>query len=83
MSMNYKKQESGPLNSVFLVKIKVGTEHSSILVKAPNVIENMAKMNANIDSINDKVYVEFFDVLNEDALDPQKQQSMSNLKLLS
>lgn len=43
-------------------------------------------MTANIDSINDKVYVEFYDVLNEQALDLKNSQSrtnLSNLKLLS
>lgn len=43
-------------------------------------------MTANIDSINDKVYVEFYDVLNEQAFDAKASNArtdISNLKLLS
>ena len=43
-------------------------------------------MTANIDSINDKVYVEFYDVLNEQAFDAKASNArtdLKNLKLLS
>ena len=43
-------------------------------------------MTANIDSINDKIYVEFYDVLNEQAFDAKASNArtdISNLKLLS
>ena len=41
-------------------------------------------MFANIDSINDKVYIEFYDVIKEDGFDPRKASNdTSNLKLLS
>ena len=42
-------------------------------------------MTSNIDSINDKVYVEFYDVIDEKAFDAKNNQgtNLSNLKLLS
>lgn len=42
-------------------------------------------MTANIDSINDKVYVEFYDVINETAFDSKTANfnDLSNLKLLA
>lgn len=55
---------------------------------APNRIIDLAhsKMNTNIDSINDKVTVEFYDVLKEEAFNPKSTEArndMSNLRLLS
>ena len=34
-------------------------------------------------SLRDTVYIEFFDVLNEDDFDPKVRQPMSNLRMLS
>lgn len=55
------------LNELFMVRIKIGAESTSIFVAAPDRIVDKVhqRMAANIDSINDKVYVEFYDVLNE------------------
>lgn len=89
MSMTYKKQDEGSsqLNQVFMIRLKIATESTCIFVGAPNRILDLAhaKMFANIDSINDKVYVEFFDVLKEEAFDPRNTavNDMSNLRLLS
>ena len=71
-----------------MVKLKIGTETNSIYVAAPGRILDIVhqKMTANIDSINDKVYLEFYDVLNEEAFDAKQQRDntdLSNLKLLS
>jgi len=87
--MTYKKQDAGStqLNQVFMVRLKIATESTCIFVGAPNRVLDLshAKMFANIDSINDKVYVEFFDVVKEEAFDPRRTavNDMSNLKLLS
>ena len=42
-------------------------------------------MTANIDSINDKIYVEFYDVVDEKAFEKECNvgTNLSNLKLLS
>ena len=42
-------------------------------------------MHANIDSINDKVYIELFDVINENGFNPKYPDSNNpnNLKLLA
>lgn len=41
-------------------------------------------MTANIDSRNDKVYLEFYDVINETAFDAKSAKNdMNNLKLLA
>lgn len=41
-------------------------------------------MTANIDSRNDKVYLEFYDVINETAFDAKTSKNdMNNLKLLA
>lgn len=71
-----------------MVRVKVGAEHTSVFIASPNRILDPIhqKMTANIDSINDKVYVEFYDVLNENAFDLKASNSrtnLSNLKLLS
>lgn len=86
MTMNYRKQaNSAQLNSIFMVKIRVAQQMTCIYVSAPDRILNMthSKMHANIDSINDKVFIEFFDVLKEEAFDPKTANDMSNLKFLS
>ena len=70
-----------------MLRVKIASESTSIFIAAPNRILDIshAKMCANIDSINDKVYIEFFDVINEDAFNPKVAASndVSNLKLLS
>ena len=50
-----------------MVKIKIGTESNTVFVASPNRILDAIhqRMCGNIDSINDKVYVEFYDVVNE------------------
>jgi hypothetical protein len=42
-------------------------------------------MNCNIDSINDKVYLEFYDIIDESAFDAKTASSdhMDNMKLLA
>lgn len=80
--------QNSKLNEIFMVRIKIGAEHSSIFIASPNRILDPIhqKMAANIDSINDKVYVEFYDVLNENAFDLKASNSrtqLSNLKMLS
>lgn len=71
-----------------MVRIKIGAESNSIFVASPNRIVDKVhqRMTANIDSINDKVYVEFYDVLNEQAFDAKASNARTdirNLKLLS
>ncbi len=80
--------ENSKLNEVFLIRIKIGSESNTIYVASPDRILDQIHetMTGNIDSINDKVYLEFYDVLNEQALDLKSSQSrtnLSNLKLLS
>ena len=91
-SLSGTKEES-QLNEIFMLKIKVGAESNQIFVGAPNQIlrpdpGNLSsqKMTANVDSYFDKVYVEFYDVVNEAAFDPRNRKSrtdLSNLRLLS
>lgn len=78
-------KQDGEINSIYMLKIKVGAESNCIFVGAPNrIIDPLhQRMQSNIDSANDKVYLEFYDVLNESAFDHKQQQSMTNLKLLS
>ena len=70
-----------------MIKLKVGTESNSIFLQAPGRILDQAhqKMFANIDSINDKVYLELYDVIKEKDFDAKKvaPNDLSNLKLLS
>ena len=70
--MSYKRKntvegQSSKLNEIFMLRIKIATEVNSIFVASPGRILDQIhqKMHSNIDSINDKVYVEFYDVLNE------------------
>ena len=70
-----------------MVRLRIGTESNSIFVAAPNKILDPLheKMCANLDSINEKVYMEFFDVINEARFDPKDPDSNnpSNLRLLA
>jgi len=71
-----------------MIRIKIGAESNTIFVASPNRILDQVhqSMTANIDSINDKIYVEFYDVLNEQAFDPRSSNArtdLSNLKMLS
>ena len=71
-----------------MARIKIGAEINTVFVASPNRILDQIhqRMTANIDSINDKVYVEFYDVLNEQAFDAkaiQARTDLKNLKLLS
>lgn len=72
MSQNYKKSDgNSQLNAVFMIKIKIAAESNCIFVAAPNRILDVLhqSMTANIDSIHDKVNVEFYDIINETAFD--------------
>lgn len=72
------------LNEIFMIRIKIGSEVNTIFVASPNrIIDQIhSRMTANIDSINDKVYVEFYDVLNEQAFDAKASNARTNLKNL-
>ena len=91
LKLKSKKDQLGAdrqLNEIFMIRTKIGSEVNSIYVAAPGRVLDVIhqKMTANIDSINDKVYVEFYDVLNEEAFDAKNtrdKRDLSNLKLLS
>ena len=94
MLNNYKKKgeqrqlgDNQALNEIFMIRIKIGAEINQIYVAAPDRVLDVLhqKMTANIDSINDKVYVEFYDVVDEKAFDARSNvgTNLSNLKLLS
>jgi len=52
-----------------MIRIKIGSESNSIFLGAPDRILDLMhqKMTANVDSVNEKVYLEFYDVINETA----------------
>ena len=88
MSQNLKKKdETSKLNQIFMIKIRIGTESNCIFLGAPDRILDLhhQKMFTNIDSINDKVYLEFYDVINETGFNPKTAavEDTSNLKLLA
>lgn len=71
-----------------MLKIKIATEMNTIYVATPNRILDVrhTKMCANIDSVNDYVTVEFYDVVNEQAFDLTNNfgyNNLENFKLLS
>lgn len=76
-------------NLVFMLKVKVGKETRIILVGAPdqiygdpNQLESI-QIHSTVQSLRDLVYIEFYDVLNEEDFDPKVRQPMSNLRMLS
>ena len=79
------------MNAIFLLQIKVGTESTKIFLKAPDrsIDPGHEKFITNIESITDKVYVEFYDVIEEGAFNPATTggtnvfNDMQNLKLLA
>jgi len=88
MNQGYRKTDSkSPINEVFMIKIKIAAESNCIFVAAPNRILDVLhqSMNANIDSINDKVYLEFYDIIKETAFDAKQADlnDLSNMKLLA
>ena len=54
-----------------MIRLKIGAETNAVFLGAPDRILDPLhqRMTANIDSINDKVYLEFYDVINETAFD--------------
>lgn len=70
-----------------MVRLRIGNESNAIFLGAPDRILDPyhESMTANIDSINDKIYLEFFDVIKEVGFDPKTTQpeDTSNLKLLA
>jgi hypothetical protein len=69
-----------------MIKIKVDAQMTTVFVEAPFKILDLrhSKMHANIDSINDKIAVEFYDVTDERAFDLNADNDdTSNLRLLS
>jgi hypothetical protein len=88
MSQNYSKDTDESLNAIFMVRMKIGTESNCIFIASPDRILDPLhqKMTANIDSRNDKIYLEFYDVINETAFDAKSSAAvndMSNMKLLA
>jgi len=83
-----KRQEAnGNSNMIFMLRIRVGTESNSIFLAAPDrILDPLHQvMHANVDSINEKVYIELFDVINENGFNPKDPDSNNpnNLKLLA
>lgn len=81
------KESNADLNAVFMLRIKIGSESTCIFLQAPSQVidPHHHKFTANIESVSDKIYVEFYDVLDESAFDPSTASStdVSNLKLLT
>ena len=75
------------MNQVFMLRIKAGSESNSIFLGAPDRILDplYQKMTAKIDSISDKVYLEFYDVLEEQTFNLKNadMKETKNLKLLA
>lgn len=80
-----KQASNDSLNSLFLLKIKTGTEYTEIVLDVENgvVTPYTQQMTANIDSINDKVYLEFYDIIDEQAFSNSQGgvNDIKNLKL--
>lgn len=76
-------------NLVFMLKIRVAKETRVILVGAPDQIygdpnqRESIQIHSTVHSLRDVVYIEFYDVLNEEDFDPKVRQPMSNLRMLS
>jgi len=74
-------------NLVFMLKIKIRNESKIILVGAPDQIygdqRESIQIFTTVQSLRDEVYIEFYDVLNEEDFDPKVRQPMSNLRMLS
>ena len=70
-----------------MLKIKQGFEQKIIFVGSPNQIYGSHleanRLHSMVESIKDLVYIELYDVLNEDSFDPKVKQPMQNLKLLA
>lgn len=77
----------GAENAVYMLKIKVRNEIKIIYVGAPNQIygdqSESIRLCSTVQSLRDVVYVEFYDVLEEENFDPKVKQPMSNLRMLS
>lgn len=78
---------AGAANKVFMLKIKVRNEMKTIYVGAPDQIygdqAEAVRLFSMVQSLRDVVYIEFYDVLEEDNFDPKVKQPMNNLRLLS
>jgi len=87
---NLKTAESdadGQENQVYMLRVKVRNEIKTIYVGAPDNIYGdhleSISLHAMVQSLRDLVYVEFYDVLEEENFDPKIKQPMSNLRLLA
>jgi hypothetical protein len=74
-------------NKVFMLKLKQGHEQKIIFVGSPNQIYGSHleanRLHSMVENIKDVVYIELYDVLNEDNFDPKIKQPMENLRLLA
>lgn len=84
--MYTSKQQGDDINAIYMIKIKIDHQSTSCFVKVPDIIQDPvhATIQANIDSINDKICVEFYDVIKEDGFDIiSAYKNPSNFRLLS
>lgn len=72
-----EKDNDGIENLVFMLKVKVGKETRIMLVGAPDQIygdpnqRECIQIHSTVQSLRDLVYIEFYDVLNEEDFDPR------------
>ena len=81
-----KTKDTRQFNNVFMLKIMLQTESTCVFVSTNKVLDVMHQtVSANISSFNEKVYLEFYDVIDESAFDSRTTDNndMSNMKLLA
>ena len=81
-----KTKDTRQFNNVFMLKIMLQTESTCVFVSTNKVLDVMHQtVSANISSLNEKVDLEFYDVIDESAFDSRTADNndMSNMKLLA
>jgi hypothetical protein len=74
-------------SNLYIVKLKEGAHSNQVLVQAPNQILDKSHQffYSQTQSINERVYIQFYQVMSESAFDPAEQkgaQQFENLKLI-
>ncbi|CDW87445.1 UNKNOWN [Stylonychia lemnae] len=79
------QQQNSQFQQLYLVKIREGIHQSQIIVAAPNSILDIhhKEFYTQTQSLNERIQIEFYQILSEEAFNPEAKNNFKNLRLIN
>eukprot|EP00347_Sterkiella_histriomuscorum_P014269 403361529 len=73
------------ISHLYMIKIKEGLHMTQIVVASPNKILdiNRSKFSTQTQSLEEKISIEFYQILSEEAFNPEIKMNFKNMRLIS